>query len=152
MFKRLWRSDTAPTAPSGDGPTAVLVGHCGFDSGGLTRVLRDALPGVQVESARSLDALERFADAGALLLVNRVPEGNFGGRDGVELIRHLTQRTAESQTEPGDDAKAEPSAILISNYADAQAQAEAVGAKPGFGKSEMNTPQARQRLLDAVQA
>ncbi|MEM1026878.1 MAG: hypothetical protein AAGJ38_02235 [Planctomycetota bacterium] len=122
--------------------TVVLVGHCGFDSGGLTRVIRHAIPGANVESTHGLEELERYADDRALLLINRIPEGTFGGRDGIALIKHLTER--------GGDIEAKPRAMLISNYADSQASAEAAGAFPGFGKSEMGTDKARQRLRDAL--
>lgn len=120
----------------------VLVGHCGFDRGGLTRMVQHAAPGVRIDSARDLDALQRFADQGALLLINRIPEGQFGGLDGIALIQHLGERAANA-----DQA---PRAMLISNYAESQAQAEASGAYPGFGKSQMSTATSRQRLLVAM--
>jgi hypothetical protein len=36
--------------------------------------------------------------------------------------------------------------MLVSNYADAQQQAETAGALPGFGKSSLRTPETRERL------
>ncbi len=135
MFKR-------KTAGEFSSHTAVLVGHCGFDSGGLTRLLQDTFPGIDVAAARSLDALETYADAGALLLINRLPEGAFNNRDGVALIRHLAQRPNALPAR----------AVLVSNYADAQADAVAAGASPGFGKSEMHTEQTKARLRHAHSA
>lgn len=131
-------STTHHDAP--ENPTAVLVGHCGFDSGGLTRLLRDAAPGLRVAAAHRTADLEAFADAGATLLINRLPEGDFQGRDGVALIAHLRQRN------PASPARM----LLVSNFPDAQAAAVAAGALPGFGKSDLHQPHARQRLLDAL--
>ena len=40
--------------------------------------------------------------------------------------------------------------MLISNYPEAQAEAAAAGAAPGFGKAEMNTGRARGAVLTAL--
>lgn len=119
--------------------TAVLVGHCGFDSAGLTSLIQRALPGASTATARSLSDLEQHADQDAILLVNRIPEGDFSGRDGVALIEYLGKR-----------CETPPRSLLISHYADAQAAAVAAGALPGFGKAEMHRPEAEQCLQRAA--
>jgi hypothetical protein len=40
--------------------------------------------------------------------------------------------------------------ILVSNYQEAQRDAEAAGALPGFGKRELGTPRVLQVLREAV--
>ncbi|MEO0716799.1 MAG: hypothetical protein AAFY58_07400, partial [Planctomycetota bacterium] len=83
------------------------------------------------------DTETRLADFDALL-INRVLDGSFKTESGIELIRALaTLDTA-------------PSLMLISNFADAQAEAESAGATKGFGKSELNTDPARSALRAAV--
>jgi hypothetical protein len=127
----------ASSSGQGDGPTAVLVGHCGFDSGSLTRALRDARADVHVASADSLETVEAAADRGALLLINRVPAGRFDGKDGPALVEHLMQRADEA---------AKPRVMLISDYEDAQEAAVRAGALPGVGKSELGTADAQNKL------
>ncbi|MEM1098288.1 MAG: hypothetical protein AAGH92_05810 [Planctomycetota bacterium] len=125
-------------------PSVVLVGHCGFDSGGLQRTAQRALPNSKITSTHRLDELERHADAGALLLINRVPEGSFQGMGGLELITHLHTRAAEQEKSP--------LTMLVSDLPDAQAAAEAAGALPGFGKSRLSSPDTHERLRSAFPA
>jgi DNA-binding NarL/FixJ family response regulator len=78
-------------------------------------------------------------EAGAtLLLVNRVLDGGFEGSEGVELIRAFKASHPDVRT------------MLISNYADAQASAQAAGALEGFGKSEIGSARMKQLLAEAV--
>jgi two-component system chemotaxis response regulator CheY len=115
--------------------TVVLVGHCGPDSWALKSAIGSAVPGVEILSAdtsRELDAVLGRAD---LLLINRVLDGGFKGLGGIELIQSL---------------RGHPKAMLISNYPDAQEVAEAAGAIPGFGKSEMYAERTRSRLRAAL--
>ncbi len=113
----------------------LTVGHCDFDHGSISRLLRDRF-------GAETDSIEKIADALAalkqhradLVLVNRVFE--FTGEDGIELIRQM---------------KADPSLIeipvmLVSNFADAQASAESAGAVPGFGKADLLTEETRRKL------
>lgn len=114
--------------------TVVLVGHCGFDQGSLNRTISTVLPGVEVKSANDSADLSPYARPDALLLVNRVLDGRFDAGTGVDLIRQLADR------QPA------PKMMLISNYPDAQAQAVEAGALPGFGKSEMGSPETAEKL------
>ena len=116
----------------------VLVGHCGFDQASLARAVASALPGLAVESAYDTDGLDRLAGPDALLLVNRVLDGRFTTGSGIDLIVDLANQ---------DPA---PRVMLISNYADAQAQAVQAGALPGFGKSEMGTADTEAKLRAAT--
>ena len=118
----------------------ALVGHCGFDSGSLARFAADAAPDAEVVRINDQQSLDELADASTLLLVNRVLDGRFDvGGSGIALIR------AQS-----DKADAGPT-MLVSNYADAQQEAEAAGALPGFGKSQIADAATRQRITDAIE-
>ncbi len=118
----------------------VLVGHCGFDTGSLTRAIRRAVGDVEIASTNSSDSLERWINPDALFLVNRILDGAFSHETGVDLIRDLAGRDPS------------PKMMLVSNYEDAQAQAVSAGALPGFGKSSLGSAQTAARLREAVEA
>jgi hypothetical protein len=119
----------------------VLVGHCGFDSGMLGEFAKRLVPGAEVLRINSQSSLDdACAGAGdALLLVNRVLDGRFAvGGSGVALIQSLAE-----QPDP-------PAMMLVSNYEDAQSQAVAAGALPGFGKSQLADPSLAERLTESL--
>lgn len=122
-------------------PTFVLVGHCGPDTYLLKSAVQRAVPGAAVVSAESRAALESLVGAGSVLLINRViEEDDFDTSSGIELIRWVRS------------LQGEPVALLISNHADAQAEAEAAGASQGFGKKEVNSARAADALRAAATA
>jgi two-component system chemotaxis response regulator CheY len=113
----------------------LSVGHCGFDHNRIAHHFRQSFD-AQVDGvstfAEALDALRgRHYD---LVLINRINDED--GAPGLELIRDMK---AEAEL-------ADVPVMLVSNYAEAQQAAEALGARPGFGKSELTTPQTRTRL------
>jgi len=116
----------------------ALVGHCGPDSWMLKSMIKRVLPDAEIFKVDSAKELEKVMGETRVLLVNRVLGGRFGTSSGVELIRDLVSQDGDG-----------PAVILISNYEDAQAEAEAVGALPGFGKSGLNLPSAAERLNEA---
>lgn len=122
------------------GKSVHLVGHCGPDYFMLRNAIERALPGAGVERANSDDELASAKDRSDLLLINRVLDGSFSLESGIELIRKLT---ASESTVP---------TMLISNFADAQAEAEAAGAAKGFGKNDTGSPEAAERLRHAIDA
>lgn len=115
-------------------PRVVLVGHCGPDSYALRSAIGSALPGARIEFANEEDAAQRAAAGASLMLINREPMGDFSS-DGLGLIAKLGRITK---------------VMLISNYADAQADAERAGALPGFGKKSMYAEDTRKRLIAAL--
>ncbi len=117
-----------------DGKHVVLVGHCGPDSFMLTHAVRSAVPGAHV----SLNTEEKhlWESPADLLLVNRVLDGWYEDDSGMRLIRQARERGVP--------------AMLISNFAEAQAEAEQVGASPGFGKSEVRSDKARRAIRSAL--
>jgi len=128
------------TPPSLAVSHVVLVGHCGFDSPGLSRWAEQVLPGVEVVRVNKQAGLSSHLHGRSLLLINRVPDGRFDHGTSLDMIEAYS-----SQDDP-------PRMMLVSNYEDAQAEAVAAGAHPGVGKNDLNSPDANQRLLDAARA
>lgn len=123
-----------------EGTTVALVGHCGPDMFALRSAIRSALPGAEVVSIESEEALASSSASAQLLLINRVLDGQFDDESGMTIIERYANL-------PGA-----PRVMLISNFPDAQAAAEEAGAAPGFGKSELYSDQMKQRLRDAMTA
>lgn len=108
-----------------EGRTVVLVGHCFPDRFMIKSAIKRAVPGSSLETVNDEKGLEPYLNGSAVLLVNRELDGTFVTDSGIELIEQVMK---------GDDP---PVTILISNYEDAQSQAETAGANPGFGKSDL---------------
>lgn len=122
-------------------PKVLSVGQCGFDHSSIARHLH-ARFGAEVKAAASqVEALEALRKGRFdLILVNRVFD--WDGAPGIELIRVLK----------ADSELSNVPVILVSNYPDAQIEAESLGALPGFGKAELDTARARDRLAAALSA
>ena len=118
-----------------DTKRVLSVGQCWADHGGITQTLRKAF-GAEVVPADGADAaLEALRLGGyALVLVNRVFDAD--GSSGVDLVRRIKS----------DAALASVPVVLVSNYDEAQKEAEAAGAVPGFGKASLGRPQMLERL------
>jgi hypothetical protein len=112
----------------------LLVGHCNVDGPRLQQEVSSLVRGAEVVRVNSDADLRQQCDQGAdLLLVNREP---LGFQDsGLDLVKQVRGEY------PGSKC------ILVSDYADAQEQAEAAGALPGFGKSDIGSP----KFSDTVQ-
>lgn len=116
----------------------VLVGHCGPDSFALRSAMQSFVPGAVVESADSQEEAEAAAVSSDLLVINRVLDGDFATPSGVELIRTLALQGVGARL------------MLVSNFADAQHEAEAAGAVPGFGKRGLYAEDTRRRIREAL--
>lgn len=116
----------------------VLVGHCGPDSFAIRSAMQSFAPGAVVESARDEEAAFRAALASDLLVINRLLDGEFEAPSGVELIRQMALRGVAARL------------MLVSNFRDAQNEAEAAGAVPGFGKRELYAEDTRRRVRDSL--
>lgn len=127
---------THPSTANSPLTHVALVGHCGFDGSSLTRLAQSALPDAQVVAVNTQSQLDAVAHRQSLLLINRVLDGRFDAGSGLDMIKHLAGQ---------DDA---PAMMLISNYPDAQADAVAAGALPGFGKNDIGKAEVSQRLRD----
>jgi DNA-binding NarL/FixJ family response regulator len=113
------------------------VGQCGFDHRTIATFLADRFNAF-VESADTLDetrqALRR--DRFDLVLVNRVLD--LDGSSGLELIRTL-------KDDPDQAVGCVP-VMLVSDYPEAQQAACELGARPGFGKSELQSAETYDRI------
>jgi two-component system chemotaxis response regulator CheY len=116
-------------------PSVLSVGQCGFDHARIARHL-EATFRAEVRGVATFDeALAALRRARFdLILVNRINDSD--GAPGLELIRSM-------KSEPG---LADLPVMLVSSYPDAQQEAEALGALPGFGKSDLASAATRTRL------
>ena len=118
----------------------ALVGHCGFDSGSLKQLARQALPDAEVLMVNHQSDLDAAARPDTLLWINRQLDGRFDAADSLDMIRQLA-----AQPQP-------PQIMLVSNYPDAQDAAVQAGAMPGFGKNDLGDPKLTQRLATLASA
>ena len=120
-------------------PRVLSVGQCSPDHYGICRLLGEAF-GAEVAAADQAEEALAAAKAGDfdLVLVNRVFDAT--GESGLELIRRL-RADADTSCTP---------VMLVSNYEDAQAEAAALGARPGFGKAELGDSATQERLAQAL--
>ncbi|MFO0909487.1 MAG: hypothetical protein U0794_14225 [Isosphaeraceae bacterium] len=120
-------------------PRVLSVGQCGYDHGSISTQLRRWASAEVVAAPTFKKALEALRDAPFdLLLVNRVTDAD--GTRGLDLIRQLK----------ADPDLAQVPVMLVSDYAEAQQEAQANGALAGFGKSSLHAEETRQRVLDAL--
>lgn len=119
----------------------ALVGHCGPDSSYLRMAVQSAVREAQIVMVDDDEDLSRLVQQGVdLLLLNRELDWGFSTRRGAELIKHLKAEHPELKM------------MLVSNYPDAQAEAQAAGAVPGFGKREIGSPRVKDVLRSALEA
>ena len=113
----------------------MLVGHCGPDAIMLKTVVQRALPDAGVELINDHPSLDAALERDVVLLVNRELDGEFrSGRGGIDLIRQLSEAGTAAPM------------LLVSNFADAQAEAEAGEFDPTAGKGP-DHPRGGHRLV-----
>ena len=119
--------------------TVLSIGQCRPDQAAIShyltshfgaRVLTADLPtdAYQLLSSQSID----------LILVNRKLDADYS--DGMEIVQHLC----------ADESTAKIPVMLVSNFAEWQEKAVAMGANYGFGKAELNRPETKQRLSEIL--
>jgi len=119
----------------GEAPKVLSVGQCNMDHGTITRHFSQRF-GARVDRADGLDdarealGRERYA----LVLVNRQLDAD--GSSGVDVIRAIKSDAAASSVP----------VMLVSNFADAQEDARAAGAEPGFGKAQLDADETHAKL------
>jgi hypothetical protein len=117
----------------------ALVGHCGPDCTYLRMTVKRAEPLADVVMVDDQTELKRALDEGVdLLLVNRELAYGFDEELGVDLIKRLRPIHPRMKT------------MLISNYPEAQREALAAGARPGFGKRELGSPRVAELIREAL--
>ena len=112
------------------------VGQCGHDHGMITRLLAGF--GARVDRVKSLEEANRALREARydLVLVNRQLDAD--GSPGVDVVRAIKT--------DADPALAAVPVMLVSNFPEAQEEAVAAGASPGFGKAELDAPETKTRL------
>ncbi len=110
------------------------VGNCAPDFASISRFLTTHFD-CELDQAHSLEETLSLLRAGDydLVLVNRKLDRDYS--DGIEIIKSI-QADSDLSSIP---------VMLITNYAEHQDAAEAVGAQRGFGKLEHNS-QTAERL------
>ncbi|MBC8107636.1 MAG: response regulator [Anaerolineae bacterium] len=118
----------------------ALVGHCGPDSSYLRSAVSSSVRGATIVMIDEAARLEKaLTDGLDLVLMNRQLDWGFETEEGVELIRQLRTKHPNVKT------------MLVSNYPDAQQEAVAAGALPGFGKREIGTSRVTELLKSALE-
>lgn len=107
------------------------IGNCGPDHASLKQLIEGNFDAVLVQSDKTEDALEKLVDGDgdfALILVNRKLDCDYS--DGIEVIRTIK-----------DDARfGNIPVMMITNFAEHQQAAQAIGAVDGFGKNDVSSP------------
>lgn len=117
----------------------ALVGHCGPDSFMLRSAVKYAAKDAEVLMINDDNQLAHQLSTGlSLLLVNRMMDGNFEVREGVELIRRLHITYPQLPL------------MLISNYPESQQAAVEAGGRLGFGKSEIGSAKMKDALAGVL--
>ncbi|MDY7107292.1 MAG: hypothetical protein SYC29_01520 [Planctomycetota bacterium] len=122
----------------------VLVGHCGPDAYRLKAAVNRAVPEAEIITVDDEQRLDEYRTADHLWLVNRILDGRFATDSGIKLIRQ-TRVDSEPLALPEP-----PAMILISDLPEAQAEAIAAGARPGFGKTEVFEDRTAEILREAA--
>ena len=121
--------------------SVLNVGNCQFDHGKIEQLISTNFGAEVVAAALQDEALTMLrADRFGLVLVNRKLIADSS--KGVELIQRIK----------ADQRLAHTPVMLLSNYPEAQQEAVAAGAEPGFGKAELDrreTIEKLARFLDA---
>lgn len=116
--------------------TVLSIGQCSADHASISRLLQTKFQAF-IKTADSIEEAFKHSHNSSidLILVNRIFD--LTGEEGLNFIRdHLA-----------GPAKLIP-VILISNYADAQESAVALGARRGFGKAALNSPETEKILRE----
>jgi hypothetical protein len=117
----------------------VLVGHCRSDNYMMKTAIERAVRGVPVVFVYDSSALAEHICQGAVLLVNRVLEGEFHTDSGLELIQEIVKR------------RNGPVTLLISDFPEAQNEAVELGARRGFGKRQLYEAATVATLREAIE-
>jgi CheY-like chemotaxis protein len=115
--------------------TILDIGNCGPDHAALSAMLRQGFDAQVLQADQWSDAIAVLRNHHVdLVLVNRKLDIDYS--DGIEIIRRL-KADSTFQLIP---------VMLITNYAEHQEAAVALGAEYGFGKLELRSPETKERL------
>lgn len=115
--------------------TVLDVGNCSIDHSAIQRMVTGHFEAEVLRALGPEDALQVLENRPVdLVLVNRKMQG--GAADGIDFIRRLK---ADSRT-------GKIPVMLLSDYPRYQTSAVDAGAAPGFGKSDLHSPEVREKL------
>lgn len=117
------------------------VGNCGPDHASIRRMLSKNF-GADVLQTHGLEDTMAALQANTidLVLINRKLDNDYS--DGIVILEHIKSKPEYSALP----------VMLITNYAEYQANAITLGALPGFGKLEINSPETRAKLASVLEA
>ncbi|MFM7168015.1 MAG: response regulator [Planctomycetaceae bacterium] len=121
------------------GKAVLSVGQCRPDSAAIGHYLRSNFAAEVVTADTAADALRLLAEREfQLVLLNRLLDAD--GSEGLQILHEIRRQEGWNGIP----------VMLVSNYAEWQQKAVAAGAVPGFGKAELNRPETRQRVAEAL--
>ncbi len=121
--------------------TVLSVGQCRPDSAAIAHYLTTQFRATVLTADFPDAALKTLQDHPVdLVLINRKLDAD--GSDGLEIL---------STIRSGSTNPAVP-VMLVSNYAEWQQKAVELGALYGFGKAELNRPETRRKIAEALEA
>ncbi|PQO37025.1 response regulator [Blastopirellula marina] len=117
-------------------PKQVLdVGNCAYDHGSLKSLIERNFDAKVLQSHGPRDTLKMLREQTfALVVINRKLDRDHS--DGIDILRDLKT----------DEQLKDLPVMMLSNYEDAQAAAEAEGAVPGFGKRDLGKETTLKKL------
>src|ERR1700754_1919242 len=116
-------------------PRVLDVGQCAPDHAAIRRLLESKFAALVIQTHGRDDTLAELGQKEfALVLVNRKLDADYS--DGLEIVKRI-KTDPQLQSVP---------VMLVSNYADAQQQAVAIGAEMGFGKAQLASGETYARL------
>ncbi|MFN3150511.1 response regulator [Bremerella sp.] len=117
-------------------PKQVLdVGNCAYDHGSLKSLIERNFDAKVLQSHGPQDTLKMLRQQTfALVVINRKLDRDHS--DGIDILHDLK----------ADEQLKDIPVMMLSNYEDAQAAAEAAGAVPGFGKRDLGKETTLKKL------
>ena len=120
-------------------PRVLDVGNCEPDHASIRRMLTANFGANVIQTHGLEDTLAALAkNSFDLVLINRKLDHDYS--DGTAIL-------AQIKAEP---EYSELPVMLITNYAEHQTTAVALGALPGFGKLEINSPETHAKLASVL--
>ena len=119
--------------------TVLSIGQCRPDQAAISHYLTSHFSARVLTADLATDAYQLLRNQSIdLILVNRKLDADYS--DGMEIVQHLCT----------DASTSEIPVMLVSNFAEWQEKAVAMGANYGFGKAELNRPETKQRLSEIL--
>lgn len=115
--------------------TVLSIGQCRPDQAAISHYLTSHFGATVITADLPTDAYQMLkAHTIDLVLINRKLDADYS--DGMEILQQIL----------ADKTTATLPVMLVSNFAEWQDKAVALGATYGFGKAELNRPETKQRL------